>query len=57
MAVRLNFKSWDNTPSYSKNFQIVSKYTDLGVPDSKKSILGVIFNVAVVAVLGYLILV
>ena len=47
MAVRLNFKSWDNTPSYSKNFQIVSKYTDLGVPDSKKSILGVIFNVAV----------
>ena len=47
MAVRLNFKSWDNTPSYSKNFQIVSKYTDLGVPDSKKSILGVILNVAV----------
>ena len=47
MAERLNFKSWDNNPSFSRNFKIISKYTDLGVPDSRKSILGVIFNVAI----------
>jgi len=47
MAERLNFKSWDDSPFYSKSLKIISKYTDLGVPDSRKSILGIIFNVAV----------
>lgn len=43
----LNFKTWDTTSTWSSNFKMTSKYTDLGHPDSKKSILGVICNVSV----------
>lgn len=47
MAERLNFKTWDNSPSFSSNFKMISKYTDLGSADGKKTLLGVVFNVSV----------
>ena len=47
MSETLNFKSWDDSSTYSSNFKMISKYTDLGSPDGKKSILGVICNVTV----------
>jgi hypothetical protein len=47
MAELLNFKSWDDTPSWSNNFNMISKFTDLGSPDGNKSILGVLFNASV----------
>ena len=47
MANLINLKTWDTNSSYSNNFLMTSKYTDLGNPDSKKSILGVILNLSV----------
>tara|TARA_R110000824_G_scaffold240151_6_gene428803 strand:- start:773 stop:1207 length:435 start_codon:yes stop_codon:yes gene_type:complete len=43
----LNFKTWDTTSSWSSNFKMTSKYTDLGSPDTKKSILGVVCNISI----------
>ena len=47
MAEDLNIKTWNNSSSFTSNFKMTSKYTDLGKPDSKKSILGVMLNLSV----------
>lgn len=47
MATGIQMKSWNENPTFSSKFLIVTKYTDLGSPDSKKSVLGFIFNVSV----------
>jgi len=47
MAERISLKSWNTSNNHSRNFKMSSKYTDLGSPDSKKSILGVILNISI----------
>lgn len=47
MAEYLNLKTWDSSSSYSNNFKMTSKYTDLGNPDNNKSILGIILNLSI----------
>ncbi len=47
MATQLIFKTWSDNNVYTKNFKMTSKYTDLGSPDGKSSILGVICNIAI----------
>ena len=47
MPQPLNFKTWTDAPTFTSNFKMTSKYTDLGAPDSNKSILGVICNLSV----------
>ena len=47
MAQNVNVKIWDAKPSFSNRFKITTKYTDLGNPDSMKSILGVMLNLSV----------
>lgn len=47
MAEQIILKKWDDSNVFTKNFKLVSKYTDLGSPDGKSSILGVICNVIV----------
>ena len=46
MAQDINFKQWDEQPAYTNSFKMVSKYTDLGSADGKKSLLGIILNVS-----------
>lgn len=47
MATGIQMKSWNENPTFSNRFLIVTKYTDLGSPDGKKSLLGFIFNISV----------
>ena len=47
MANGIQMKSWNENPTFSNDFLMVTKYTDLGSPDGKKSLLGIIFNVSV----------
>ena len=47
MAQSISFKQWNKDVSFTTAFNMVSKYTDLGSADGKKSILGVILNIAV----------
>jgi hypothetical protein len=47
MAQSICLKEWNTEPKFTNAFSMVTKYTDLGSPDGKKSLLGVIFNVAV----------
>ena len=42
MAKAIKFKSWNDTSTSTSHFKMTTKYTDLGVPDSGKSILGFI---------------
>ena len=45
MAKAIKFKSWNDTSTSTSHFKMTTKYTDLGVPDSGKSILGIICNI------------
>ena len=47
MAQKLLYKTWDDKSNYSSKFKMTSKYTDLGSPDGKKSILGVICSISI----------
>ena len=47
MAEILHLKSWNTSDVNSNKIKMVSKYTDLGSPDSKKSLLGFIFNMSI----------
>ena len=47
MPESLTFKTWNENNNYSSQFKMVSKYTDLGSPDGKKSILGIICNISI----------
>ena len=47
MAQQLVFKTWSDSNTYTKNFKMTSKYTDLGSPDGKSSIIGVICNIII----------
>lgn len=44
MAKAIKFKSWSDTAVSTVNFKMTTKYTDLGAPDAKKSIIGIICN-------------
>ena len=43
----LNFKTWDSSSTISSRLKMTSKYTDLGHPDTKKSLLGVMCNISI----------
>ena len=45
----LKFKTWSDEPWITSNFKMTSKYTDLGTPDTKKSILGIILNLSILS--------
>lgn len=45
---KLTMQSWSNSGERSSSrFKMTSKYTDLGSPDGKKSLLGVMLNVSI----------
>ena len=45
MAKAIKFKTWSDIAVSTSNFKMTTKYTDLGAPDAKKSILGIICNI------------
>ena len=47
MAKKISLRSWDPTPQPSYNFEFITKLTDLGVPDKKKSLTAAYFNIGV----------
>ena len=47
MGEAIHMKTWNNSDTNSNNIKLVTKYTDLGRSDGKKSLLGIILNVAV----------
>ena len=47
MAQTISFKQWNKDINFSSSFNMVSKYTDLGSADGKKSLLGLILNISV----------
>tara|TARA_R100000808_G_C2150315_1_gene159036 strand:+ start:2394 stop:2831 length:438 start_codon:yes stop_codon:yes gene_type:complete len=47
MPQPLNFRTWTDEPTFTSNFKMTSKYTDLGSPDAAKSIIGVVCNLSV----------
>jgi hypothetical protein len=47
MAEQIIFKTWSDNNVFTNRFKMTSKYTDLGSPDGKSSIIGVICNIIV----------
>ena len=45
MAKAIKFKTWSDIAVETSFFKMTTKYTDLGAPDAKKSILGIICNI------------
>ena len=44
MAVNITPRVWNSNPQNSSNLLLVTKLTDLGVPDKKKNVSGCYFN-------------
>ena len=40
----VTLKLWDSSPQSTDNFSLITKFTDLGEPTSRKSILGFYIN-------------
>ena len=47
MAQSISFKQWNEQPTFTDNFKMISKYTDLGSPDGRKSLLGIVLNMSI----------
>ena len=42
----LSLRKWDSSPKNTSDFEMITKFTDLGSMDGKKSVLGIILNVS-----------
>lgn len=47
MAQIVSLKQWNEQPTFTNNFKMISKYTDLGSPDGRKSLLGIVLNISI----------
>ena len=43
----IKLRQWDSTPNNQEKFKIVTKFTDLGNPDSKKHVFGFYINISI----------
>lgn len=46
MAIGINLRKWDSSPKNTSDFEMITRFTDLGSMDGNKSILGIILNVS-----------
>ena len=44
MSLAISHRSWDTSPKETNSFEILTRFTDLGSMESRKSILGFILN-------------